>query len=361
MSIKKRIPAIAISIIAVISVLMGGVFCSADEVDYGTYEDGIYKEGKQYWFQTYPAYTKGDGLANGDFQQGLKFWAQNFGKKCSDIVTLNKEGDNTYITFDGSKPSANWDGINSVVTKIDGVAEGDVLAVLYKWRGENENFQIYLTQWELDEKGVGHNENRQSSSMNAAKRIYEAVEEGEWNITVTGKNDATKPGLLKPTLADGGYYLSVGIQVTTDPTVVFDIDDVQIVRRNTSTGMVYDLSGKLLYDLNNLEVKVVEESEIDLSDFKMDSKKVKMPGPSGISASDAVIKAIQSEEKVAVIVNPASPWFWVVVSAGLVIIIAAAVVVILLIKKKKSSDDTVDEMLENADEEVPEDFSEETE
>ena len=117
----------------------------------------------------------------------------------------------------------------------------------------------------------------------------------------------------------------------------------------------------MLYDLNNLEVKVVEESEIDLSDFKMDSKKVKMPGPSGISASDAVIKAIQGEEKADAIVNPASPWFWVVVSAGLVIIIAAAVVVILLIKKKKSSDDTVDEMLENADEEVPEDFSEETE
>ena len=282
MSIKKRILAISISLIAVIGVLLGGVFCSADEVDYGTYEDGIYKEGKQYWYQTYPAYTKGDGIANGDFQQGLKFWVQNFGKKCSDIVTLNKEGDNTYITFDGSKPSANWDGINSVLTKVDGVAEGDVLAVLYKWRGDNENFQIYLAQWELDEKGVGHNESRQSSSMVGGKRIYEAVDEGEWNITVTGKNDVTKPGMLKPTFGDDGYYVSVGIQVATDPTVVFDIDDVQIVRRNTATGKVYDLNGKMLYDLNNLEVKVVEESEIDLSDFKMNPKKVPMPGPSAI-------------------------------------------------------------------------------
>ena len=92
MSIRKRIPAIAISIIAVISVIMGGVFCSADEVDYGTYEDGIYKEGKQYWFQTYPAYTKGDGLANGDFQQGLKFWAQNFGKNAPISLPLTKKG-----------------------------------------------------------------------------------------------------------------------------------------------------------------------------------------------------------------------------------------------------------------------------
>lgn len=362
MSIRKRIVAMLFAIIAAASVMMGGVFCSADD-PFGTVEEGIYQIGKRYWIQRHPAYKGGDGLPNGDFEQGYKYWAQNFGQKCSDVTTLMKEENgNTYLHFDGEKQKKNWDGITSVRFTVKGVEPGSPVALLYKWRGDTQ-FQVYLEQWDMSEDEQRGNMSRVSVS-GYTKIIYEAYEEGEWNIGVTSAADGTK-AVIKPTQGSDEIFFMIGIQTATDPTAVFDIDDVQLVYRQND-GIVKNLKGEKLYDLNNLEMKVVEETDVDLSDFDFDSKKVEMPGPSGMTASTNVVIS-ESNNVISNIaksvINPASPWFWVVVSAGVVIIIAAAVVIILLIKKKKSSVEEADEVSENTEEaeEVSDEISEETE
>lgn len=352
MKIKKRIIAAVISVIAAISIMMGGVFCSADDVDFGTFEDGIYDLSKKYWYHRHAAYKGGDGLPNGDFQQGYKYWIQNFGMKCSDVTTLKKEGDNYYLHFDGQQCQNNYDGINSVRFTAKNVTAGTPLAVLYKWRGDSQ-YQIYLSQWDMNAEENGGKETRLSFSA-YTKKIYEAYEEGEWNIGVTSAADGTK-SVTVPTQGSNEYFFSIGVQITTDPTVVIDFDDIQLVIRQDN-GIVTDLDGNKLYDLNNLETRVIEETDIDLSDFDLESKKVEMPGPSGMTSS-SVLKSAEKEQAGKSEAVTGSAWFWVVVSAGVVIIIAAVVVIVVLLKKKKASDGTPD--VEVSAE--PNDVSDETE
>lgn len=361
MSISKRIIATILAVIAAASVMMGGVFCSADD-PFGTVEDGIYQIGKGYWIHRHAAYKGGDGVANGGFQDGYRYWAHNHGKKPSDVTSIKEEDGNKYLHFNGEQCQSNYEGITSVRFTAKGVEPGSPVAVLYKWRGDTQ-FQIYLEQWDMNAEENAGTSTRLSSSV-YTKVIYEAYDEGEWNIGVTSAADGTK-AVTAPTQGSNEYFFMIGIQITTDPTAVFDIDDVQLVIRQND-GIVKNLKGEKLYDLNNLEMKVVEETDVDLGDFDFDSKKVKMPGPSGMTASTDVVIS-ESNNTISNIaksvINPASPWFWVVVSAGVVIIIAAAVVIILLIKKKKSSVEEADEAAENTEEaeEVSDDISEEAE
>lgn len=358
MTNRKRLLAVILSLIAVVSVIAGGVFCSADEADWGTFEDGMYHIGKHYWIQTNPPYLGGEGLANGDFQQGYKYWAHNFGKKPSDVTQIKKEGDNYYLHFNGEQCQSEWEGICSPRFLANGVQEGTPVAILYKWRGDTQ-FQLYLEQWDMNPDEVNGTATRVSSSGYTTV-ISEAYNEGEWNIGVTSGGDGIK-GVLAPQNGLDRFYFLIGIQISTDVSAVFDIDDVQLVIRQTN-GIVTDLAGKQLYDLNNLETRVVEETDFDFGDFDLESKKEPMPGPEGLPTTlSAVIESAGKKDVAAAIMNPASPWFWVVVSAGVIIIIAAAVVIVLLIKKKKSSEEA-DETAENAGEETEtsEDISEET-
>ena len=365
MSISKRIVAMLFAIIAAASVMMGGVFCSADDV-FGTPEEGIYKIGKKYWIQSYTAYKGGDGLPNGDFEQGYKYWAQNFGQKCSDVTTLMKEENgNTYLHFDGEKQKKNWDGITSVRFTVKGVEPGSPVALLYKWRGDTQ-FQVYLEQWDMSEDEQRGNMSRVSAS-GYTKIIYEACEEGEWNIGVTSAADGTK-AVIKPTQGSDEIFFMIGIQTATNPTAVFDIDDVQLVYRQND-GIVKNLKGEKLYDLNNLEMKVVEETDVDLSDFDFDSKKVEMPGPSGMAVG-ATLKnetsnkedSVQNKKNVSVfdtLTDTSNPLFWVVVAVGVIIIAGAVVAIILLIKKRNNAqpseeteENTETEALENTEEDI---------
>lgn len=322
---------------------MGGVFCSADEVDFGTPEHGLYQIGKRWWVARYPAYKGGDGMPNGDFQQGYKYWAQNHGKKCSDVTSIKEEDGNKYLHFNGEQCQSNYEGIMSVRFAVKGVQPGSPVALLYKWRGDTQ-FQVFLCQWVMSADEQTGTEIRVSSSI-YTKVIYEAFEEGEWNIGVTSAADGTN-AVVAPDKGSDEYFFTIGIEITTDTSAVFDIDDIQMVYRQTN-GIIKSVKGEELYDLNNLEMRVVEETDMDFSDFDFDSKKVEMPDPSGMTASTNIVS--ESKNTIADIaksvVNPASPWFWVVVSAGVIIIVAAAVIIILLIKKRKTSADN--EKIEN--------------
>ena len=336
MSLKKRIIAVLVSIIAAISVIMGGVFCSAD-ADFGTSEDGMYQIGQKYWIQQHDPYMGGEGFANGNFEQGFKYWANNWGKRPSDVSTIQtEENGNKYLHFNGEQCQENWEGIVSPLSLANGVQEGTPVAILYKWRGDNR-FQIYLEQFCVDATKTQVESVRVSASGYTTV-IHEAYDEGEWNIGVTSGGDGIKT-VITPKYEDKRFYFVVGIQICEDITATFDIDDVQLVIRQEN-GIVTDLSGKQLYDLNNLETRAIEETEFDLSDFDFKSKKKPMPGPSGITASvNAVIESVTNKNGVASIINPASPWFWVVVAVGVIIIAAAVVAIILLlaVAKKKNA------------------------
>lgn len=173
----------------------------------------------------------------------------------------------------------------SVRFAVKGVQPGSPVALLYKWRGDTQ-FQVFLCQWVMSADEQTGTEIRVSSSI-YTKVIYEAFEEGEWNIGVTSAADGTN-AVVTPDKGSDEYFFTIGIEITTDTSAVFDIDDIQMVYRQTN-GIIKSVKGEQLYDLNNLEMRVVEETDMDFSDFDFDSKKVKMPDPSGMTASTNIV------------------------------------------------------------------------
>ncbi len=293
---------------------------------YGTYEDGIKPPIPFYTY--YHACIPGDGFPNFDFNKGFEYWTMRYTntdtiRKIRDIAQIKKDSDgNTYAHIDAPRDYA---GIVTPKFKLEKLAVGSTPGILYKWRGEQPHLQVYLEEYfnaDNKEEGgstlrVGHNGDR------GAQEIWAADEENpeEWNIRLSINN---KP-VVASTSENPTRYYSVGVEVTKEGASM-DVDDIQVVIHNDETKKVYDLDGKLLYDLTNLPKR--ESPDYDFGELS-----------DTVDTTEDVSKASGEGNKK----NPDAPknstgktLYWVIIGAAVVIVAAAAVVTVIVVKKKKA-------------------------
>lgn len=124
--------------------LLDGTLVTEDYFNSGTEANGIY--GNALGFTALSAFH------NGTFENGLKYWG-NQSKKgyASDVASIEKTGDNSYLVINRETPENAPQGVFSVPFKISGLAAGDVITVMYDYRteryettGSTRDFYAYL-------------------------------------------------------------------------------------------------------------------------------------------------------------------------------------------------------------------------
>ena len=201
------------------------------------------------------------------------------------------------------------------------VKEGDNLVVVYKWKGTG-NIQIGLEQimknsGELD----NYVKNFRVSHIGITgqmKSLYLSADGSKWNVSMSNLNSP----IAAPEGTDKTIYLSLFAQVCTDMTDETIVDDLVIARFNEDTGLVFDLDGNKIYDLNNLPTDEVED-EINMDDFDGIDYDAK---PDDIKTDENG----KDNDKTFI-----QKYLGVIIGAGVAVIVAA-VVVIIVIKKKQA-------------------------
>lgn len=327
----KKLLLIALAAIVAVSMIFGstlGVSAAGRfDSEWGTVEEGVVSpDGWQDYAGYYENCPGTNGFPNGDFEQGLKYWTTPRGKyKAVDTVDIIEENGNHFMRFSCDNA---WEGIESLRFVDARVKAGDNLAIMYKWRSDDPNFQIVLQQYRMEPPSIG-----EIKRVSAGKgvNLVEARADGEWNISMTATKSGDDPriGIVQePQNESKTVYLTYLLQVASDPTTVADIDDLSLVIYNENSGKVLDLDGKELYDVNNLQNDVKDEidsSDFDNIDFDAENEEVK----------DELSEKSDSKGK-----DNKNNIIWIIVgiSAGAVVLIAAvAVVIIMVVAKKKKT------------------------
>ena len=344
----KRLLLITLATVVAISVIFGsslGISAAGRfESEWGTVEEGVVSpEGWQDYAGYYENCPGTTGFPNGDFEQGLKYWTTPRGKyKAVDTVEIVEENGNHFMRFSCDEA---WQGIESLRFVDSRVKAGDNLAIMYKWRSDDPNFQLTLQQYRMEPPSIGE---IKRVSMGKGVNLVEAKTEGEWNVSMTATKSGDDPriGIVQEPLNESKtVYLSYLLQVCSDPTTVADIDDLSRVLYNENTGKVTDLDGKELYDVNNLQNDVEDEidsSEFDNIDFDAENEEIK---------TDKTVGATESS-KGKITIAGGVVWIIIGVAAGGIVLVAAVVVlvIILVVKKKKSAEETVEDVAEPTEE-----------
>ena len=115
-----------------------------------------------------------------------------------------------------------------------------------------------------------------------------------------------------------------------------------VAKFNKTTGDVYDLDGKRLYNINDLEMGSGVEDDIQTEDFdNIDYE----------AENEEIAKQDKTEDKAEEKSFIAKYLVWIIIGGGVLLIIVAAVVVIIIISaKKKKAAATTDELPETAEE-----------
>ena len=344
----KRLLLIVLATVVAISVIFGsslGISAAGRfESEWGTVEEGVVSpEGWQDYAGYYENCPGTTGFPNGDFEQGLKYWTTPRGKyKAVDTVDIIEENGNHFMRFSCENA---WEGIESLRFVDSRVKAGDNLAILYKWRSDDPNFQLILQQYRMEPPSIG-----EIKRVSAGKgvNLVEAKTDGEWNISITATKSGDDPriGIVQEPLNESKtVYLSYLLQVCSDPTTVADVDDLSLVLYNENTGKVTDLDGKELYDVNNLQNDVEDEidsSDFDNIDFEAENEEIK---------TDKTVGATESS-KGKITIAGGVVWIIIGVAAGGIVLVAAVVVlvIILVVKKKKSAEETIEDAAEPTEE-----------
>lgn len=288
---------------------------------WGTYEDGL-KPGEpahDYYRYQIP-YTETDRFPNADFEQGLMYWTHCRGRMPSESVKLVKDGDNTAIQFTAQ---STYDGIFSVPFVDSRVKAGDNLVVVYNWKGAG-NVQIGLEQIMKNKAEPDcYVKNFRVSHIGGGgqnKSLYLSADGSKWNVSMSNLNAP----VAEPEGTDKTIYLSLFAQVCTDVTDDTIVDNLIIARYNENSGIVYDLDGNKLYDLNNLEVDVVPD-EIDADQFE------NIDYDANPKLADKDENDEKSSEKTFI-----QKYIVLIIVLGAVIIAVAAVAIRIISKKKKA-------------------------
>ena len=340
----KKLITLFLCIATSISIILSGALsvCAAPAfvVDgFGTEEDGIIPP-ISFYSHYHTPYTETNGFPNADFEKGLMYWTQGRKLKPADVVDIvEEENGNHYLTFTCNNPYEGIDGIRFVDSR---VKVGDNLVVVYDWRGEDPNFQVALVQYMMNADGSSGTEVRLSHNGDAkTQNFLFATEENGWNVSF---NKVQNP-VAEPTRGDSTIYLSYMVQVCSDPTNTSHIDNIRLAIHSETSNILYDLDGKVMYDLNNLPVDgtkdEIDKSEFDNIDYDAENKEISKNEKTDVNADEA------KREKSFI----AKYFVWIIVGGGVLLLIVAAVVVVIIIaaKKKKASAAT-DEPTETTEE-----------
>lgn len=337
-----------ISIVAVISLFLGSALsASASKLSlpgWGTEEEGIIPK-----FVSYPAYhtpwTETNGFPNADFEKGLLYWSSTDPKeKPAEVVkVLTEENGNKCVQFTATN---NYDGIESISFRESRVKAGDELCVVFDWKGEDGNFQVYCEQIVYKDAAC--------DSWDAVFRISHNGDAKRGEIINGGGGDDWNVGYCKPEKpvkayydANPYYYFRFGVQAFNDPSVNAIVDNVRLGKFSASTNTIYDLDGKVMYDLNNLKI---EEGEEILTEEMFPNIDYSVTYDDVYGNKKDVVK-IEKEED-----TTSKAILWVIIGCGAIIVIAIAVLIIVLIVKKKNkkktieSEDTTEECEEPSEE-----------
>lgn len=325
LKLKKIMSVLITAVICISIAVCGSTAVLAD--DYGTFEDGIPANGKN--MANYMPFKDGKGMRNGDFEQGLMYWGTQRGNALpSSRVTLMEEDGNHFIEFAAEN---NWDGIYSTTFSDSRVSAEESISALFKYRGDTQ-FQIVLMQICMSADGKSYSEQRIGLEFKTLE--IESGTDG-WSIAVIDpKKTVVEPSSVDPKYDDPTIYFTFFVQVMQDPTCTAQIDDIQLVKYNKSSGMVYDLDGKQLYDMKNLPINQISITDDDYEDYIQDTYNY------------TVEKETEGKKDAAEGEGFVSKYLWVIIAGGAVIVIAAAVIIIIAVKKKKtpvSSDENTTE------------------
>lgn len=315
LNLKKLVSVLLAVVVALI--IMAGSNISVFADDYGTFEDGILANQNM---ASYKPLKDGKGFPNGDFEQGLRYWGTERGKELpSKMVKLVEEEGNHFIEFTAEKT---WDGIYSTTFAENRIGPDETVSALFKFRGD-VNFQIVLIQICSSADGKNYTERR--LALETQTVVIGAGADG-WSVGVLDPTQKTAvPSSVGAQYDDPNYYFLYFVQVKTDPTVTTQIDDIQLVKYNKSSGIISDLDGKQLYDMKNLPVSDELLKNDDFGDYIQDEYDYTLE-------KETKKDTTKTDDG-----NFLSKYLWVIIAAGVVVVVAVAtVVVIVVIKKKKA-------------------------
>lgn len=327
---KKAIKKTLILFIAAALIAGGSFACLADEVDYGSFDNGYYTTDNSISGWNYFKYPYRQSFDNGDFEQGYKYWTSSSQNKqtskpyhAEELFKLEEENGNHYVV---SNTNGDYQNISSAPFKLENVTPGQELVPIYDWRGSSA-FQIVLQQWTMNADLKGGTENRIAFSNNQI--IKEAASDDEWTTQFSYNHNPRKDGtsgVIKPEEGkDPGLYFTLRVEAVSASTDI-QIDNIKlgIYRRNEKK--IYSLDGKtVLYDFDAIEEESVqEEVEEDEPYFDINEEENK-----DTKGGNNVNKNTKD--------NGLGWLLYVIIGAGVAVVAAAAVVITLVVKKKKTN------------------------
>lgn len=311
---------------------------------YGTADKGVTVDGLGMIYKYYPSVQYGEpnvvGHPNLNFEKGWQYWVHTDNYKINSETT--KEGtQNKYLTVTTEEQ---YKGCYTVKFTDSRIQPGDSIAVLYKWRNASHSndsepkvIQMLYSTEKLNDESTFKEEHQlvhYSAAGIGDKVIWRADDDDdkEWHIALTH----VYHNVLDPkTDYQSNFYFYLCIQSRLNPEIFknTDFDDIQLVKYNKSTGLVYDLDGNKLYNLNALPTRndpdyiwgdLSEKDpnakiKIDVNDIL--SGKIDINNVGGDNDDNSQSIAL---------------WVWIVIAAGVVLILAVVVVIIVVSKKKKA-------------------------
>ena len=199
-----------------------------------------------------------DGLQNGDFEQGLKYWGGVDGcTNPSTIATVKSEGNNKYLHIDTTSASTKYQGVITVPFKVSGVNAGDYVGVRLKYRSsdtDTKSIRIGLSQ-----------NHYYRSAYKACNAWYTApTADGEWKTLVTTEteNGAKLKAVTAPESGDIFFMLRI---TGNGSNIVCDIDDIEIIKFADENGKMYSTLDGEWFNSNGLPLYGTAEDGITLS------------------------------------------------------------------------------------------------
>ena len=341
----KKILTSLMCILTAVCLIFGCSLSVLADDGWGTEEEGIHAPHNNY-VRYYKAYTEKSGCPNADFSQGYRFWTTDYNNKDSksnqvvEASRLEKDGDNTYIVM---TPHFQYDNIATVMFTDDRIKLDDKLTILYDWHNTTgtANLQVIIYQYVLDSRGKCQEFRRiADASDGGITDLKIAFNDTDWNTSMSRQ----RQDLLDPSIkGDGKFYFSFVIESTTDFTDHgTKVDNLRFAKFNKTTGDVYDLDGKRLYNINELEMGADIEDDIQTEDFdNIDYE----------AENEEITEQDKTEDKTEGKSFIAKYLVWIIIGGGVLLLIVAAVVVVIIISaKKKKAAATTDELPEAAEE-----------
>lgn len=345
----KKLLISLLCIIAVVSLIGGSAFSTnaatinfefkLSQPGWGTEKDGIIAR----FPNSYPGYhtpwSEPGGHPNLDFEKGLYCWSttEETLKPDDYVDVLQEDNGNHYITFTATNT---YDGIESIPFVESRIDENDEICVVFKWKGNDPNFQVYCNQYRYKSTDGQERDVHRVSHNGDAKR-GEIIVDGEdgWNV---GYCKPEKDSIRKPYDIMPYYIFNIGVQVQGDPSCNAMVDDIRLAKYNDTNACLYDLDGKLMYDMRNIEAVEGEDllNEGMFPDINYDITYDDVYGAKKSSTNNSTI----SENNIFFKDGAPTVVFWVIIICGAAILVAGiAVIVLIIVKKKKAPAEATDE------------------